>query len=69
MQGVHEAGYVEAGEDSENFFVCARCYLGNLEALGYYVLVGYHDLWLVSPDSVPSCGYEERLNIPPSEVQ
>ena len=44
MESVNEAGDVEGGEDGEDFLVVAGCDLGDLETLGYYVLVGYHDL-------------------------
>ena len=48
MKGVDEAGNVERGENGEYFFVVVGCYLLDLEALGYYILVGYHDLFPLS---------------------
>lgn len=44
VKSVDEAGDVEGWEDGEDFFVVAGCDLGDLETLGDYVLVGYHDL-------------------------
>ena len=48
MKGVHETRYVEGGEDGEDFFVRVGCYLLDLETLGYYILMGYHDLFSIS---------------------
>lgn len=44
MELVDEAGDVEEGEDGEDLFVVGGRDLADLETLGYYVLVGYHDL-------------------------
>ena len=48
MERVDETGYMEAGEYGEDFFVRVGGYLLDLETLGDYVLVGYHDLLKVS---------------------
>ena len=62
MQGVYEAGYVEAWQDGEDLVVRARFYLMELEALGYYVLVGDHDLLQSAcfPSSVTDTAYSFR---------
>ena len=44
MEDVYEACDVEGGKDGEDFFVGGGSDLLDLKALGYYVLVGYHDL-------------------------
>jgi len=44
MEDVYEACDVEGGKDGEDLFVCGGGDLLDLEALGYHVLVGYHDL-------------------------
>jgi len=49
VEGMDETGYVEGGENRQDFFVGAGCYLLDLETLGYYVLVGYHDLLQSAP--------------------
>ena len=57
MKGVHETRYVEGGEDGEDFFVRAGRYLLNLETLGYYIPMGYHDLFSVS--IYPQCSSQK----------
>ena len=44
MEDVYEACDVEGGKDGEDFFVGGGGDLLDLKALGYHVLVGYHDL-------------------------
>ena len=44
VQDVDEAGDVEGGQDGEDFAEVLGCDLHHLQALGYDVLVGDHDL-------------------------
>ncbi len=39
-----KAGYMKGREDSEDLFVTCRCYLLDLETLGYDILMRDHNL-------------------------